>query len=61
MIIDCKKEFFKKAVFFVLKKDKLEAFLVLYNECLTGIKWKGNEDVDSLICCKTNKAFYNNV
>ena len=39
MIADGNKEFFKKLCF-VLKKGKLEKFLVLYNECLTGIKLK---------------------
>ena len=39
MIVSGKKEFFKKLCF-VLKKGKLETFLVVYNECLKGIKLK---------------------
>ena len=39
MIVDGKYEFLKMLCP-ALKKGKLEIFLVLYNECLTGIKLK---------------------
>ena len=39
VIVDGKKELLKKLCF-VLKKDKLETFLGVHNEYLTGIKLK---------------------
>ena len=39
MMVDGKKEVFKKLCF-VLKKKKLDTLLVVCNECFTGIKLK---------------------
>ena len=49
-----------KRLCFPLKKGKFETFLIVSNECLTGIKLEDFLDFDSFLSLQ-NKAFYTNL